>query len=74
MVDPNQPVPPVKKRPRKKKAESVEEDLDAKANHFLQMLGTLPSVTLQEPKVGNFFSVLHVPGSPNVLSGKSPVT
>ncbi|XP_061189089.1 histone-lysine N-methyltransferase 2C-like [Saccostrea echinata] len=68
-MDPNQPVPPAKKRPRKKKGESLEEDLDAKANHFLQMLGTLPPVALQEPKVGNFFSVLQVPGSPNVLTG-----
>lgn len=71
MLDPSQPAPPAKKRPRKKKSDSLEEDMDAKASHFLQMLGTLPSVPLEEPRVGNFFSVLNVPGSPNVLTGKS---
>lgn len=71
MVDPSQPAPPAKKRPRKKKPDSLEEDLDAKANHFIQMLGTLPTVPLEEPRVGNFFSVLNVPGSPNVITGKT---
>lgn len=71
MVDPSQPAPPPKKRPRKKKPDSLEEDLDAKAGHFIQMLGTLPAVPLEEPRVGNFFSVLNVPGSPNVITGKT---
>ena len=66
-----QPAQP-KKRQRKSKKQTqsmMEEDLEAKAEFFLQTLRTLPTVALMEPKVGNFFTVSPIPGSPTIVSG-----
>ncbi|KAK3099196.1 hypothetical protein FSP39_000848 [Pinctada imbricata] len=67
---PGQPSPPKKRQRKKKQVQNMmEEDLEAKAEFFLQTLRTLPTVALQEPKVGNFFNVSPIPGSPAAVTG-----
>lgn len=70
MVDFSQFVFFVKKRLRKKKFDFLEEDFDVKVSYFIQMLGIFFIVSLEEFRVGNFFLVLNVFGSLNVIIGK----